>query len=75
MAGNRVVISGPGGDIIASSISATELAYLGNVTSDIQSQLDSLAVTGSSVTFTNITASGNISASGEIIGTINGGSF
>ena len=75
MAGNRVVISGPGGDIIASSISARELAYLGNVTSDIQSQLDSLAVTGSSVTFTNITASGNISASGEIIGTINGGSF
>lgn len=32
-------------------------------------------VSGSNATFNHITASGNVSSSGEIIGIINGGSF
>ena len=68
--GNGIEFSAGGGnDILIPNLVTTTKTQLGNDATDVTS------ISGSISAVTHITSSGNISTSGKLIGTINGGSF
>lgn len=51
LTGSRVLVSNPGGKIAVSAVTTTEVGYLVGVTSDIQTQLNAKANSGSGTSF------------------------
>jgi hypothetical protein len=76
LTGSRALVSDGGGKVASSAVTTTELGRLVGVTSDIQTQLNAKANSGSGTSFlTGTFAGATVGASATVYGTLTGGTL
>jgi hypothetical protein len=76
LTGSRALVSDGGGKVASSAVTTTELGRLVGVTSDIQTQLNAKANSGSGTSFlTGTFAGATVGASATVFGTLTGGTL
>jgi len=76
LTGSRALVSDGGGKVASSAVTTTELGRLVGVTSDIQTQLNAKANSGSGTSFqTGTFAGATVGSSATVFGTLTGGTL